>query len=110
MIAIAKWSLPPWFCAKTFRSTTVGLSCNALALLDFITTIVSCWDVQVDGDTTMALFCWDGSFASYQLSLDNLDLALSNLIQIVSKKPDSFFGVFLCLSRACLDKMMHFIH
>ena len=58
----------------------------------------------------MALFCWDGSFASYQLSLDNLDLALSNLIQIVSKKPDSFFGVFLCLSRACLDKMMHFIH
>ena len=54
--------------------------------LDFITTIVSCWDVQVDGDTTMALFCWDGSFASYQLSLDNLDLALSNLIQIVRNR------------------------
>jgi hypothetical protein len=38
---------------------------------------------SIDGDTSEGLFCWDGSFASYMLSLDALDWSLSNLIQIV---------------------------
>lgn len=48
-------------------------------------------DPSVDGDTTMALFCWDGSFASYQLSLDALDLSLSNLIQIIKMRTSAGF-------------------
>ena len=36
-----------------------------------------------DGDENYVLFCWDGSFASYMLSLDALDLALANLVQVV---------------------------
>jgi hypothetical protein len=37
---------------------------------------------QIDGDQTEGLFCWDGSFASYMLSLDALDWSFSNLIQV----------------------------
>lgn len=40
-----------------------------------------------DGDENYVLFCWDGSFASYMLSLDALDLALANLIQVVKSAP-----------------------
>lgn len=45
----------------------------------------------IDGDQTEGLFCWDGSFASYMLSLDALDLALSNLIQIVKMRTSAGF-------------------
>lgn len=48
-------------------------------------------DPSVDGDTTMALFCWDGTFASYQLSLDALELSLSNLIQIIKMRTSAGF-------------------
>ena len=46
---------------------------------------------QVDGDQTEGLFCWDGSFASYMLSLDALDLSLSNLIQIIKMRTSAGF-------------------
>ena len=46
---------------------------------------------SVDGDTTEGLFCWDGSFASYMLSLDALDLAFSNLVQIVKMRTTAGF-------------------
>eukprot|EP00039_Didymoeca_costata_P032943 m.40010 g.40010 ORF g.40010 m.40010 type:complete len:1184 (+) comp9617_c0_seq4:174-3725(+) len=39
-----------------------------------------------DGDTIENLFLWDGSFASYMLSLDALDLSFSNLIQIIKMR------------------------
>jgi len=45
----------------------------------------------VDGDQSEGLFCWDGSFASYMLSLDALDLAISNLIQIIKGRTSSGF-------------------
>lgn len=48
-------------------------------------------DPSIDGDTTEGLFCWDGSFASYQLSLDALDLSLSNLIQIIKMRTSAGF-------------------
>jgi len=48
-------------------------------------------DPSIDGDTTAALFCWDGSFASYMTSLDALDLALSNLIQIIKMRTSAGF-------------------
>jgi hypothetical protein len=41
---------------------------------------------SVDGDEKNGLFCWDGSFASYMLSLDALDWAFSNLIQIIKMR------------------------
>eukprot|EP00936_MAST-01D_sp_MAST-1D-sp1_P001464 g1464.t1 len=46
---------------------------------------------SVDGDTTEGLFCWDGSFASYMLSLDALDLSFSNLVQIVKMRTTAGF-------------------
>jgi hypothetical protein len=46
---------------------------------------------QVDGDQTEGLFCWDGSFASYMLSLDALDLSFSNLIQIIKMRTSAGF-------------------
>ena len=46
---------------------------------------------SIDGDQTEGLFCWDGSFASYMLSLDALDLAFSNLIQIVKMRTSAGF-------------------
>ena len=45
----------------------------------------------VDGDENYVLFCWDGSFASYMLSLDALDLAVSNLVQIVKMRTTAGF-------------------
>lgn len=48
-------------------------------------------DASIDGDTTIALFCWDGSFASYMLSLDALELSLSNLIQIIKMRTSAGF-------------------
>jgi hypothetical protein len=48
-------------------------------------------DTSIDGDTSIGLFCWDGSFASYQLSLDALDLSLSNLIQIIKMRTSAGF-------------------
>ena len=41
---------------------------------------------SINGDTTTGLFCWDGSFASYMLGMDALDLSFSNLIQIVKMR------------------------
>ena len=46
---------------------------------------------QEDGDQTEGLFCWDGSFASYMLSLDALDWSLSNLIQIIKMRTSAGF-------------------
>jgi hypothetical protein len=46
---------------------------------------------SVDGDQTEGLFCWDGSFASYMLSLDALDLSFSNLIQIIKMRTTAGF-------------------
>jgi hypothetical protein len=46
---------------------------------------------SVDGDEKNGLFCWDGSFASYMLSLDALDLAFSNLIQIIKARTAAGF-------------------
>ena len=46
---------------------------------------------NVDGAQTDGLFCWDGSFASYMLSLDALDLAFSNLFQIVKMRTSAGF-------------------
>ena len=46
---------------------------------------------DVDGDESMGLFCWDGSFASYMLGLDALDLSVSNLIQIVKGRTSAGF-------------------
>lgn len=37
------------------------------------------------------LFCWDGSFASYMLSLDSLDWSFSNLIQIIKMRTSAGF-------------------
>ena len=45
----------------------------------------------IDGDLSDGLFCWDGSFASYMLSLDALDLSFSNLIQIIKGRTSSGF-------------------
>jgi len=44
-----------------------------------------------DGDENYVLFCWDGSFASYMLSLDAPDLAISNLVQIVKMRTSAGF-------------------
>lgn len=46
---------------------------------------------SIDGDTSEGLFCWDGSFASYMLSLDALDWSISNLIQIVKMRTSAGF-------------------
>ena len=46
---------------------------------------------QEDGDQTEGLFCWDGSFASYMLSLDALEWSLSNLIQIIKMRTSAGF-------------------
>ena len=46
---------------------------------------------DMDGDQSMGLFCWDGSFASYMLSLDALDLSFSNLIQIIKMRTSAGF-------------------
>ena len=40
----------------------------------------------VDGDTSDHTFEWDGALASFMLSLDALDLALNNVIQLVKMK------------------------
>eukprot|EP00041_Stephanoeca_diplocostata_P022284 m.529731 g.529731 ORF g.529731 m.529731 type:complete len:1108 (+) comp22020_c0_seq2:118-3441(+) len=45
----------------------------------------------IDGDTTEGLFCWDGSFASYMFSLDALDLAISNLVQVIKMRTAAGF-------------------
>ena len=37
-------------------------------------------------DFAMVIFDWDNIFASYQLSLDALDLAISNFIQVIKSK------------------------
>ena len=44
-----------------------------------------------DGDENYVLFCWDGSFASYMLSLDAPELAVQNLIQIVKMRTTAGF-------------------
>ena len=48
-------------------------------------------DYAPDGTTNYVLFCWDGSFASYMLSLSALDLALSNLAQVVKMRTSAGF-------------------
>ena len=49
-------------------------------------------EATVDGDQTDGLFCWDGSFASYMLSLDALDWSFSNLIQIIKMRTSAGRG------------------
>lgn len=46
---------------------------------------------SIDGDTSEGLFCWDGSFASYMLSLDTFDWSISNLVQIVKMRTSAGF-------------------
>ena len=46
---------------------------------------------SINGDTTTGLFCWDGSFASYMLGMDALDLSFSNLIQIIKMRTAAGF-------------------
>ena len=46
---------------------------------------------SADGDTTEGIFTWDGSFASYMLSLSAPELALSNLVAVVKARTSAGF-------------------